>query len=306
MPRETKREKRLRAQERRALEQQNTINRKRTRRWVLRGAAAVLGTGLALAAAAQCEPFNTSLGVKSPFVKADLIAGEVNRLGITKSPTEINLWNTKGFSIDRKPMSDAEVDREALSRMNATLVPMSESENEIFSKRAHYILSRTASGILVLDTRPNENPNGDQIVMTTGHRVRGGNFMFTIRGDSVEMVRRSTARDIALSFAHESEHLMQEEAVDAPNAELPSSVRSRAQILSHLDRDHNIENEADAYGVQSLAYIINAGLTGIRNLNSEDEYLAINFIRNGSNSKNPGWRQFLRDYFPSIGLTVSN
>lgn len=219
---------------------------------------------------------------------------EAERMGATRSPDETDLWRKAIFSPLRTEDVNAKA-QETYSRVKSTVDFMQKSKNPYFTEAGNYLKSALDSKDTSLGLRTQTVFNGNLVsIMTTRPEVDNGKLNWWIDMTINEVLKYKDGVQLAITLTHEARHLKNSHEYDKTLGDLSADQRYSKHLERVLNPDTRLKEEADAYGIQSQAYIFQTGLMGVRDLGSESDSIAQNFIKLGQNAENPAWQQYIQ------------
>lgn len=247
---------------------------------ILGGGAIIGGAYLAMSKSKETQSRTTE----------ETIQREIQRLGIKPSKNEVELWRRYGFSRPRTPLTENNAGlNEAAGRLENVVRVMSNSENPHFREAINILGPLLISGEAELGLR---HGAPDIKVMQAKADIKQDRLIWVIEVP-LETINRLDSIQIAISLAHEVEHLRNMISYDNAMRNLPAQSRLLAQAQRAQDLDNFIREEMRAYARQAQAYIYQAGLMGVRDRGSSDEELAVAWIRSGKQVDSATWREYL-------------
>ena len=130
--------------------------------------------------------------------------------------------------------------------------------------------------------------------MTTRPEVNGDQLKWFLDVSVNQILKYKDSVQLAILLTHEARHLKRFHEYDKASGNLTVDQRYTRLLQRAQNPVEHLQEEADAYGIQSKAYVYQTGLMGRRDMGSESYSIALNFIKFGQNSENPSWQQYLQ------------
>lgn len=228
-----------------------------------------------------------------------IIVNEVSRLEIKLSDEERLLWKIFGYNRSSEKVAINETTlQEAKKRIETVYMLMHQSENPYFRNAVNLMDSLFASGNL--DISMSENVSSDIVTakpaMGIAIRTKEGKINYLLAITPNEVLNNSSAVTLAIQLVHEAKHI--EDSVTFQNS-LPQSMPLTEKISRDNERLEDsisyLQEEAQGFGAQALAYIYERGLGYTGAIGLSHEKMAVKFIKFGSDVNNPLWQKYLAD-----------
>lgn len=256
-----------------------------------------VGTVLGLAATAGAIDAVRKL-IESGKSDQDLILGEARRLGIFPDSDEQQLWQNS-YQNTPEYLSPESSGTEFDNRLYGTLRLMQSSKNNNFKNASNDLHDMVKAGRVKIYKLAKWQ--GDMTAGVAFAVNESGNFEYELNISPDFVLNGSTALTLAGLLTHEVWHIRRfEEHLGSNTGLLPEEQVTALEEFMGSSKQSEIE-EAFAYGREADAYIYQAGLMGaLYGVEaSGEENRAAKYIQLGSDSNNPGWRE----YIVSIGAT---